>query len=100
MSDSFVELTEDEFCEQYPVLPNHLNPDAAWSYGNGGCLFETFGEEWEFVKQQDPATVWTLVEDGDDGECILSGCHWVNRLGYFISTVPVPEGVDVEVRID
>jgi hypothetical protein len=100
MSDSFVELSEDEFCAQYPLRPNHLNPDACWSYGGDGCLFETYGEERDFVRQQDPATVWTLVDDGNDGECILSGYHWVNRLGYMVSTVPVPEDTDIEVRID
>ena len=52
------------------------------------------------MRQQDPATVWTLVDDGDDGECILSGSHFVNRLGYLISTVPVPTNVSIEVRID
>jgi hypothetical protein len=30
---------------------------------------------------------------------IRSGIHFVNRIGYLISTVPVPEGTDIEVRI-
>src|SRR5262249_53914708 len=91
---------EDEFDSHYPLLKNHLNPNASWVYGEGpGCLFETYGEELEFVRQQDPATVWTLV-DGDDGDqYLVSGFHFVNRIGYLISTVAVPESVDIEVRI-
>ena len=61
----------------------------------GGCLFETFGEELDFVRKQHPSTVWTLV-DGEDGDMyLLSGMHFVNRIGYLISLAPVPEGVDI-----
>ena len=47
MSDSVNVISEDEFVSRYPLRPNHLDPDACWSYGDGddGCLFETFGEE-------------------------------------------------------
>jgi hypothetical protein len=43
--------------------------------------------------------VWTLV-DGDDGDqYLLSGFHFVNRIGYLVSTVAVPEGLDINVRL-
>jgi len=100
MTNTPIEMSEDEFDDQYPLLTNHLNPLATWAFGNGpGCLFETYGEELEFVRQQDPCTIWTLV-DGDHGDqYVVSGFHFVNRIGYLVSTVPVPEGVDIEVRI-
>ena len=100
MPSTLIEMAEEEFDRQYPLLKNHLNPDAGWVYGEGpGCLFETYGEELEFVRQQDLATVWTLV-DGDDGDQdLVSGFHLVNRIGYLISTVPVPDGVDIQVHI-
>jgi hypothetical protein len=93
-------MSEDEFDSHYPLLKNHLNPIASWVYGEGpGCLFETYGEELTFVQQQDPSTVWTLV-DGDEGDqYLLRGFHFVNRIGYLVSTVAVPESVDIEVRI-
>jgi hypothetical protein len=95
---SQIEMTEDEFVAQYPLLTNHLNPNASWTVNdNRGCLFETYGQELEFVRQQDPHTVWTLL-DGDDVE-ILSGFHYVNRIGYLVSLVPVPEGTDILVCI-
>ena len=98
-NDEVRELTGDEFDDRYTLLPNHLNPNAGWSYGDGpGCLFETYGPELEFVRRQDPRTVWTLV-DGDDGQYLVSGYRLVNRIGYLVSTIPVPDGTDIRVRI-
>ncbi len=62
-------------------------------------LFETYGDELEFIKRQDPRKVWTLV-DGDDGELyIVSGLHLVNRIGYLLSTIPVLNHLTVQVRV-
>ncbi len=100
MTETFKELSEDEFDALYPLAPNHLNPGAGWALGEGrGCLFQTYGAELDFVRRQDPRAIWTLL-DGDDGnQRLVSGYHFVNRIGYLISTVPAPEGVTIEVRI-
>jgi hypothetical protein len=100
MTQTSKDLSEDEFDERYPLIPNHLNPSAGWALGEGsGCLFETYGDELDFVRRQDPRTIWTLL-DGDDGDLHLaSGYHLINRIGYLISTVLVPEGVNIEVHI-
>lgn len=100
MTHAFVAMTEDEFDDQYPLVPNRLNPTASWAFGDGpGCLFETYGEEIAFVLSQNPRTIWTLV-DGDDGnQYVLSGYHLVNRIGYLISKIPFPEDADIEVSI-
>jgi len=100
MSQDFIELTEDQFDEQFPLVTNHLNPNASWAFGEGeGCLFETYGEELEFIRQQDPNRVWTIV-DGDDGDLsVISGFHFVNRIGYLLSRDPVPHNRLIEVRI-
>lgn len=99
MTDTTIELSEDEFDAQYPLRTNHLNPRASWAYGEGaGCLFATCGEELAFVRSQNPRTVWTFI-DGDDAQYVLSGFHLVNRIGYLISPVPIPEGTTIEVRI-
>jgi hypothetical protein len=99
MTETLIQLSEDAFDAQYPLVTNHLNPSAGWVLGEGcGCLFETYGDELDFVRRQDPRTIWTLV-DGDDGDLYLvSGYHLVNRIGYLISTVPVPPEVAIEVR--
>jgi hypothetical protein len=100
MTETFIELSEDDFDARYPLVPNHLNPNASWASGEGaGCLFETYGDELKFVRRQAPGTIWTLL-DGDDGDLYLvSGYHFVNRIGYLISTAPVPEGTEIEVHI-
>lgn len=100
MTSTFIEMTEDEFDAAYTPRPNHLNPNASWAYGeNPGCLFETYGEELEFVRRQDPATIWTLV-DGDDGDqYLVSGYHLVNRIGYLLTTQAVPHGTDIQVHL-
>jgi hypothetical protein len=100
MTDPLIEMTEDEFDARYPLRRNHLNPHASWAFDDdGGCLFETYGEELAFVRQQDPHTIWTFV-DGDDGDqYVVSGFHFVNRIGYLLSTVPAPEGVGILVHI-
>jgi hypothetical protein len=100
MTHSPMEITEDQFDARYTLRANHLNPHAGWASGDGpGCHFETCGAEWDFVRRQDPRTIWTLV-DGEDGDLsVRSGCHFLNRLGYLLSTEPVPEGIVIEVRI-
>lgn len=100
MTHTFIELTEDEFDARFPLLRNHLNPDASWSYGDGsGCLYETYGDELAFVREQPPATIWTLVDGLDYDQYLVSGYQIVNRIGYLISTTPVPPGVEIQVRI-
>ena len=98
---NIIHITEDEFDDAYPLLPNHLNPNAAWTIGDGhGCLFETYGPELEFVYSQNPKTVWTILDADADGDFILaSGRHFINRFGYLISTVPVEDGLTIQCRI-
>ena len=100
MTQTFITLTEDEFDDQFPLLSNHLNRTASWVIGDaGGCLFETYGEELAFIQRQAADCIWTLL-DGEDGDLyVVSGCHFINRLGYLISHNPVPEGVTIEVHI-
>ena len=96
----FIDLTEEEFDDRYPLKTNHLNPSASWVLGDSdGCLFETYGEELAFVRRQDPRTIWTLV-DGDDGDMyLISGFHFVNRVGYLLSTIAVPDHVTIQVHL-
>ena len=38
-----LEMTEDEFDTRYPLVINHLNPNASWGFGDGpvACLRPT-----------------------------------------------------------
>ena len=89
-------LTEEQFDERFPLVTNHLDTNAACD----GCMFETYGAELDFVRQQNPDCIWTLLTDDDGLLCLSSGYHFVNRLGYLISTVPFNPDQDYFVPLE
>jgi len=99
-------VTEDQFTEKFNPQVNHLDDNASWGGWNkdsdDGCMYETFGEEEEYVKmiaKSEPNRVWTILEV--DGEAaIVSGAHFVNRMGYMITEHPWTEDTEVEVDND
>jgi hypothetical protein len=97
---SLTSISEDTFADTFQPIRNHLNPHASFDWGTGfGTLFETYGEEAKFIASQPVAQVWTLL-DSDEGLCIVSGWHFVNRLGYFVSKQPIPIHVSCEVSLE
>lgn len=96
---TIITLTEDEFVDNFQPVRNHLNPNASFDWGGGfGTLFETYGEEAQFIASQPNEHVWTLL-DTDEGLCIVSGWHFVNRLGYFVAKQPISVHVSYEVSL-
>ena len=69
------------WAEQYKPKPNHLSkyPDEK--------MYETYGEEVEYIQTVDPRYVWTLVT-GDMCDLIVAGYAYVNRLAYYVTEVP------------
>lgn len=100
MKELFLELTEDQFDDRFPLRPNHLDASAGWAFGDGpGCLFAPHADELIWVCTHNTRYIWTLV-DGDDGDMyILSGYHLVNRVGYFLSVNPIPLNLSIQVHI-
>lgn len=90
-----LEITLDQWEEQYKPMPNPFDPHASWD----GVLFETYGEELAFVQNMIPTNrVWTYV-DGDEGELlIVSGYSYVNRIGYFVTGEPWTEHTTVNLE--
>lgn len=80
-------ITEEKFDEEFTPIQNHLRP--------GETMFETFGPELDFVRAQPDNKVWTLMDDDDGNLVIASGFHFVNRVGYYITTVPWTENTTV-----
>jgi hypothetical protein len=62
-------------------------------------MFETYGDEVEFVKSQDPAKIWMYGDGDDGGSYIWSGWGFVNRLGYFITEVPCPPDTTIQIQV-
>lgn len=91
----------EEWHKQFTCVPNHIAPyDSSWQDEDGiGALFETYGEELDYVQNQDERYVWTLV-DSDLGTSLLSGYYTVNRIGYLITTEMWESNYEVSVSID
>ena len=82
----------DQFEALMPIK-NHLDENASLD----GVMFETYGDELEFVKKQDPKHIWTYCEE-DDILFFSQGFHVVNRLGYVIMELPY-DGEYTTVRV-
>jgi hypothetical protein len=93
--DNFIEMDYDDFIDTYKPITNHIDTNASFD----GMMFETYGDEVEFVKAQDENRIW-MYGDGDDGGSYLwSGWGFVNRIGYFITEVPFPDNTTIQVRV-
>ena len=94
-----VQLTEDEWFEQFKPIPNHLDENASFNDGDQGYMFETYGDEVEFVKAQEPNRIWTYSDGDNGGTYISDGYHVVNRIGYFITTVPYDDKQYYQIQL-
>ncbi len=97
---NFVEMTMDEWEATYKPIYNHIDSNASFQDESGnGIMFETYGDEVEFVKSQSPANIWMYGSGDDGGTYIWNGWGFVNRLGYFITEVPCPDGLTIQVQV-
>jgi len=80
-------ISEDQFDDDFKPVQNPHNKDASWN----GCLFETYGVEFNFVKNQPENKVWTLLSDNT----VVSGLRTVDRVGYLVTEVPWTEDTEV-----
>ena len=75
-------MTLDQF-EQLKPITNPYDDNASLD----GVMFETYGQELDYVRQQDPRYIWTFCEE-DDILFLSQGYHLVNRIGYVITELP------------
>lgn len=104
MDNTLHQLTELEFDNKFELIDNHFDKNASFD----GKLFETFGEEINFVLEMAHQNrVVTIIEgdceqdeDGNETPCMYysSGYHLVNRIGYLITKEPIE--FDFEVKCD
>ena len=95
MSANFIELTEEEWFNTYKPIKNNLVESSSFD----GHMFETYGEEVEFVKAQDENRIWMLGDGDDGGMYIWSGWGFVNRIGYFVTEVPFPDNTTIQIQV-
>jgi hypothetical protein len=84
--------TIEDFYEKYnpeynqvllKTLKDGLSPDDMCSFG--GCMYETLGNELEYVLQHSNRNIWTIIDNEDGDLVVIAGFHIVNRLGYLIT---------------
>ena len=77
----------DIFLEKYNPLQHPTEKDF--------YLYETYGEEYKMVqkhiKEKGNEYCWTVV-NADGKLYLIPGWHYINRLGYLLSTIPFKEG--------
>ena len=76
-------MTEEEWFDTYKPIKNHIDPTSSFD----GHMFETYGDEVEFVKFQDTDMIW-MLGDGDDGgqrlahgQCVQPCAAQIGKLG-------------------
>ena len=99
MTQNRMTLSEEKFIELYRPLPNELDDNASFDFGDGGCLYETYGAELEHIKLQSKSFVWTIIE-GENSLVIMNGVYLVNRLGYLITAEPWQDDIHIEIELE
>jgi hypothetical protein len=87
-----IRLPYDEWFDKYQPILNEITGDEQYQ-------FETYGDELQYVLQQDDKHIWTEM-DGDEGVSIVSGYHLVNRIQYYITVKPWDDLIEIPVSID
>ncbi len=93
--DNFIEMDFEEADEKFHFMVNNYDENASFN----GLMFETYGDEVEYVKSMPQNRIWMYGDGDDGGTYIWSGWGFVNRLGYFISEVPCPENTTIQIKI-
>jgi hypothetical protein len=92
MTTNEVSMTWSEFVNFFKPETNKFSKDPDMQ------MYETYGEELEYVQRYDPHYIWTYLET-DEGSVTVEGFHYVNRLGYFITEVPWIDSTSYEIDL-
>ena len=98
--NDLIELTEEEWFDQFQPIPNHIDDNASFQTEDGiGYMFETYDDELRFVQSQEPNRIWTYCDGDNGGTYIFQGMRIVNRIGYFVTTVPFDGSKDYQIQV-
>ena len=76
----------DDFIDKYMPVKNTLDEQA----GFDGMLFETFGDEFDFVTKAghvDECKVWSLIEMPNGRLVIVNGLWILDCVGFFVCRI-------------
>src|SRR3546814_18758502 len=84
-----IHLTEDELIERFRPIPNPVEPDASFDFGQGGCLFADFAGELAFLRRPTDGPVSTLTQC--NGHPKITAClNSVNPPAYPVTVIAFP----------
>lgn len=90
-------MTWEEFEKTFKPIKN---PFYGKNFGSSEYMFETYGDEIDYVnkiaQEKGARYIWTDI-DGDGWNTIDTGIHFVNRMGYYITEVPWSDEDNVQV---
>lgn len=89
-------MAEQEWFDLYKPIKNKIDSNASVN----GHMFETYGDELNYVISQDLNKIWTYSDDDNGTPFISNGHHLANRIGYFITEVPAKEEEVIIVDIE
>ena len=71
------------------MIDTQIISDDVWyeTYQPEDKMYETYGEDLDYIKSMPAGYVWTLL-DGDEDSVVVNGRAFVNRIGYYISKKP------------
>ncbi len=95
-----IELSEDAFAAMFQPQANHLDANATCDWATATAHSTKHSARNLSTSSSNPPPISGHGSHGDDGEFIVSGFHFVNRIGYFICPRPVPDGVHIEVELE
>lgn len=81
--------------EYQPIKVEELFPGVRGSSFDG-TMFETHGDQKDYVASEVEERIWTLISV-DDELWIVSGWHFVNRMGYFVTKESFKSDIQVLV---
>lgn len=83
----------EQFEDIFQPIKNHIDENASYD----GFMFETYGEEIDYVKSIDNNKIWTIISTENEESWFIPGFHIVDRLGFIICSNPWE---DEEIQVD
>src|SRR3546814_13897477 len=93
-----IHLTEDELIERFRPIPNPVEPDARFDFGQRGCLFADFAGELDFLRRPRDGTVWTLTACNGHPK-ITDGMHYATRNAQLVTEMPCRPDIILHVPL-
>ena len=91
-------LTMEEWEYHFKPIDNPIDKNASL----GGAMFETYGEEYDYVAaigHREPNRIWTYMDDDNGDTVIINAWAFVNRIGYLITEKPYDDSIDIQVQL-